>query len=539
MDSVAYGLSALSPSIGQAEEFISKKGIPPDQVPAFLASLGDPQLAGLIAQKQRLKQEQAKQVPPGGPQQSPPTVKDEINQQLAQIMQARQQQQSGMPPQQGQPGQPPQGGMPPPQGGPPPQGAPQGGPPVQAAAGGLMGMGLGGLDAGAMEAPRHFIGGGVVAFAPGGPTSSTVKSKEEIEKEQQAANTPATDPVKTSYEDYYKSMEDQKKAIQDLGPYKMLDDPTIAERENLLKKRQDKAQASYERSLAASRKAGWIAAMEAAGSGKSLFQTITQKVKTTEEKRLEAEKERDKLEDELDDKFIQLHQAEQLIKETNSKAAYDRKAQILKEINELNGQVLSTKNDEAKFKVQQDKIDRDYDLNKDKYAWDKDKWEQEQAWDKEKFAKEQQGKAADRALTARQITAGSSTNEDRYAADYAAAAKARGDTRTDAQLKVEGRKEYNLIGKDPTATAEKAELSGYQTYIKDVVGPAEEALRHQQLMHRSTPNHPDVIKAQQKVDQARADALKLYPTAAGRLSGSGGSSGGSSGGVDTSNPLLR
>lgn len=172
MRSVAYGLTALSPGVGQAEDFIEKKGIPDDQVPAFLAKFGDPQLAGLIAQKQRLKQIQAKMPPPGGPQAAPPTVKDDIN---MQVMRALNPTPNNPQPQAGQqPGQPPQGGPPPggqpPQGGPPPGGQPPqaGGPPVQAAAGGLMGQGIGGLDAGAMEAPRHFDDGGIVAFAGGG-----------------------------------------------------------------------------------------------------------------------------------------------------------------------------------------------------------------------------------------------------------------------------------------------------------------------------------------------------------------------------------
>lgn len=177
MRSMAYGLSALSPSIGVAEEFIEKKGIPDEQLPAFLAKLGDPQLAGLIAQKQRLKQLQAKMPPPGGPQAAPPTVKDDIN---MEVMRALNPTPNNPQPQAGQPpGMPPQGAMPPQGGQPgmPPQGAqpPQDGqPPVQAAGGGLMGYGLGGLDAGAMEAPRHFDGGGVVAFA--GPTGSAVDS---------------------------------------------------------------------------------------------------------------------------------------------------------------------------------------------------------------------------------------------------------------------------------------------------------------------------------------------------------------------------
>jgi hypothetical protein len=199
MRSVAYGLSALSPGVGAAEDFIEKKGIPDDQVPAFLAKFGDPQLAGLIAQKQRLKEIQAKMPPPGGPQSAPPTVKDDINMQVMRALNPTpnnpQPQAGGQPPQGGQPGQPgmpPQGGPPP---GGPPQGAPQGGPPpggppVQAAAGGLMGYGIGGLDAGAMEAPRHFDGGGVVAFATGGPGYKNVTDTATAQHEADLAGVP-------------------------------------------------------------------------------------------------------------------------------------------------------------------------------------------------------------------------------------------------------------------------------------------------------------------------------------------------------------
>lgn len=352
MDSIARGLTALSPSIGQAEDFIAKKGIPEDQVPAFLAKLGDPQLAGLIAQKQRLKQEQAKQVPPGGPQKSPPTVKDEINQQLVQLMQAKQQQ-AQQPP---MPGMPPQGAMPP-QGGQPPQPGqppmpPQGGqPPVQAAAGGLMGMGIGGLDAGAMEAPRHFDGGGVVALAAGGTGGSSVKSKEEIEKEKQAGHTPVpSDP----YQAYYDMLTKQSEEYKAIGPYKQLEDPTFKEREELYKKRQADAERKHQESLRNASRAGTIAAMEAAGSGKSLFRTVTANMKETEAKRLEADKAYEDAKDALEDNMLELHKAQQAYKETGNKDDYNWKLKLQDKVSTNTADMLKAMQDQTKFKAEQD-----------------------------------------------------------------------------------------------------------------------------------------------------------------------------------------
>lgn len=331
MDSVARGLTALSPSIGAAEDFIAKKGIPEDQVPAFLAKLGDPQLAGLIAQKQRLKQEQAKQVPPGGPQKSPPTVKDEINQQLVQLMQAKQQQ-AQQPP---MPGMPPQGAMPP-QGGQPPM------PPVQAAGGGLMGMGLGGLDAGAMEAPRHFDGGGVVAFS--GTTGSvvksgsTVKSKEEVEKGKTTTPAPAN-----PYSDVYKLAEQQIKDIEARTPYKRLEDPTIQEREELYAKRLEEAKREYEEDLRNSRSLANADALEAAFSGKSLGRTVAISMKSQKEKQIAARDKYSALQDKLQDAVVNLHVATQANKEEDNKATWQDKRNAEKEVAAIRAEMAKTK----------------------------------------------------------------------------------------------------------------------------------------------------------------------------------------------------
>jgi hypothetical protein len=333
MRSIAYGLTALSPSVGQAEDFISKKGIPEDQVPTFLAKLGDPQLAGLIAQKQRLKQEQAKQVPPGGPQQGPPTVKDEINQQLAQIMQAQQQKQMGQ--------QPPMPGQPP--------APPQGGPPIQAAGGGLMGEGLGSLDAGSMEAPHHFDGGGVVALAAGDLVSSgnTVKSKEEVEKKKTTA---ATDP----YGRYYDFLEKQQEEYKNIGPYKQLEDPTFAEREKLLAKRQAEAKQKYEEDRAGASRAGWLEAVDAAFSGKSLGKTIVTQMKTQDAKKLAAEDAYEDARKDLEDNLVELHKAQQAYKETGNKSDYEWKLKLQDKVSGLSDKMLNTMVDQTKFKAEQD-----------------------------------------------------------------------------------------------------------------------------------------------------------------------------------------
>lgn len=84
MESNRMGLSALSPLVGAADKFIREKNIPPDQVPAYLFSVGSPELAGLTAKFQRLKNAAQMMPPQGGPPPAPPTVADDINTQMAQ-----------------------------------------------------------------------------------------------------------------------------------------------------------------------------------------------------------------------------------------------------------------------------------------------------------------------------------------------------------------------------------------------------------------------------------------------------------------------
>lgn len=72
------GLSALSPIAQQAEDFVQKKKIPPDQVVPFLLSMRMPGLAGAVAQRMRLDQadNMVKQMQ-GNPPAAPPTVVQE------------------------------------------------------------------------------------------------------------------------------------------------------------------------------------------------------------------------------------------------------------------------------------------------------------------------------------------------------------------------------------------------------------------------------------------------------------------------------
>lgn len=68
MDNEMAGLSALDPRVAAADKFIQDKKIPPDQVPAFLLSMGqDPRLAGLVMRFRKLKQatEAQKNAPQG------------------------------------------------------------------------------------------------------------------------------------------------------------------------------------------------------------------------------------------------------------------------------------------------------------------------------------------------------------------------------------------------------------------------------------------------------------------------------------------
>jgi hypothetical protein len=84
MEQNRSGLSALSPIVSAADEFIRKKNIPPDQVPAYLFSIGSPELAGLTAKYQRLKTATQAMPQQGGPPPAPPTVADDVNNQLMQ-----------------------------------------------------------------------------------------------------------------------------------------------------------------------------------------------------------------------------------------------------------------------------------------------------------------------------------------------------------------------------------------------------------------------------------------------------------------------
>lgn len=84
MDNGVMGLSALSPLVSAADQFIREKNIPPDQVPAYLFSVGSPELAGLTAKFQRLKNATQMMPPQGGPPPAPPTVADDINSQMMQ-----------------------------------------------------------------------------------------------------------------------------------------------------------------------------------------------------------------------------------------------------------------------------------------------------------------------------------------------------------------------------------------------------------------------------------------------------------------------
>ena len=57
MNDEMLGISALDPRVAATDKFIKDKNIPPDQVPAFILSLGyDPKLAGLVMRFRKLKQ---------------------------------------------------------------------------------------------------------------------------------------------------------------------------------------------------------------------------------------------------------------------------------------------------------------------------------------------------------------------------------------------------------------------------------------------------------------------------------------------------
>jgi hypothetical protein len=136
-----------------------RRGMPVDQAATYVKGMAQQGIAPLIDLPAMLKQfEQLKQPETQSPQ--TPTIREQI----AAMAQA---QQGGMPmgAMQGMP----QGGMPPQMAGQMPQ-MPQQSPPMQ--------QGLGALNAGAMENPQGFAGGGIVAFEEGGvPQSAPPKPR--------------------------------------------------------------------------------------------------------------------------------------------------------------------------------------------------------------------------------------------------------------------------------------------------------------------------------------------------------------------------
>jgi len=130
-----------------------QKGMPVDQAVTYVKGMAQQGIAPLIDLPAMLKQfEQLKQPETRAPQ--TPTIREQI----AAMAQA---QQGGMP--MGATQGMPQGGMPPQMAGQMPQ-MPQQPPPMQ--------QGLGALNAGAMENPQGFAGGGIVAFEEGGVPQS-------------------------------------------------------------------------------------------------------------------------------------------------------------------------------------------------------------------------------------------------------------------------------------------------------------------------------------------------------------------------------
>ena len=143
--------NAMSPQIGQAEDFYAKKvaeeGADPNDMTAFISKLykvtQDPNLIGAIVNRHMAKQIAATMPPPGGAQPAPPTVTDKIKLDLMNLKKAKQQK------------------------------AQQAQSDLQQALSQQdtgMNQGIGSMDAGTMEAPQHMNGGGIVAFAEGGGT---------------------------------------------------------------------------------------------------------------------------------------------------------------------------------------------------------------------------------------------------------------------------------------------------------------------------------------------------------------------------------
>lgn len=172
-----------------------QRGMPVDQAATYVKGMAQQGIAPLIDLPAMLKQfEQLKQPETRAPQ--TPTIREQI----AAMAQA---QQGGMPmgAMQGMP----QGGMPPQMAGQMPQ-MPQQPPPMQ--------QGLGALNAGAMENPQGFAGGGIVAFADGGqPQSAPPKPRtlEELYRDLALAQQQGTVPQ------FKQAAEDLRLREQEMG----------------------------------------------------------------------------------------------------------------------------------------------------------------------------------------------------------------------------------------------------------------------------------------------------------------------------------
>ena len=188
-----------------------QRGMPVDQAATYVKGMAQQGIAPLIDLPAMLKQfEQLKQPETQSPQ--TPTIREQI----AAMAQA---QQGGMPmgAMQGMP----QGGMPPQMAGQMPQ-MPQQPPPMQ--------QGLGALNAGAMENPQGFAGGGIVAFEEGGvPQSAPPKPRtlEELYRDLALAQQQGTVPQ------FKQAAEDLRLREQEMGIGEYA--KSLEEERNLLK----------------------------------------------------------------------------------------------------------------------------------------------------------------------------------------------------------------------------------------------------------------------------------------------------------------
>ncbi len=197
-----------------------QRGMPVDQAATYVKGMAQQGIAPLIDLPAMLKQfEQLKQPETQSPQ--TPTIREQI----AAMAQA---QQGGMPmgAMQGMP----QGGMPPQMAGQMPQmpQMPQQPPPMQ--------QGLGALNAGAMENPQGFAGGGIVAFEEGGvPQSAPPKPRtlEELYRDLALAQQQGTVPQ------FKQAAEDLRLREQEMGIGEYA--KSLEEERNLLKTQEERS----------------------------------------------------------------------------------------------------------------------------------------------------------------------------------------------------------------------------------------------------------------------------------------------------------